>query len=141
MEDTYENAYTEVLEIIKYLPKEEREKIPQNEIEYFEKNKNYNYIYSFSDSKHLRKTDIILIYLYRKYIASAEERNKINELLMINEKINSRQWKNQPIFKFKENSTDNDCKSLVVNKESTNVIIKMISKLKKFFIKYTKGKE
>ncbi len=141
MEDTYENAYAEVLEIIKYLPKEEREKIPQNEIEYFEKNKNYNYIYSFSDSKHLRKTDIILIYLYRKYIASAEERNKINELLMINEKINSRQWKNQPIFKFKENSTDNDCKSLVVNKESTNVIIKMISKLKKFFIKYTKGKE
>ena len=78
MEDTYENAYAEVLEIIKYLPKEEREKIPQNEIEYFEKNKNYNYIYSFSDSKHLRKTDIILIYLYRKYIASAEERNKIN---------------------------------------------------------------
>ena len=141
MEDTYENAYAEVLEIIKYLPKEEREKIPQNEIEYFEKNKNYNYIYSFSDSKHLRKTDIILIYLYRKYIASADERNKINELLMINEKINSRQWKNQPIFKFKENSTDNDCKSLVVNKESTNVIIKMISKLKKFFIKYTKGKE
>lgn len=141
MEDTYENAYAEVLEIIKYLPKEEREKIPQNEIEYFEKNKNYNYIYSFLDSKHLRKTDIILIYLYRKYIASAEERNKINELLMINEKINSRQWKNQPIFKFKENSTDNDCKSLVVNKESTNVIIKMISKLKKFFIKYTKGKE
>ena len=141
MEDTYENAYAEVLEIIKYLPKEEREKIPQNEIEYFEKNKNYNYIYLFSDSKHLRKTDIILIYLYRKYIASAEERNKINELLMINEKINSRQWKNQPIFKFKENSTDNDCKSLVVNKESTNVIIKMISKLKKFFIKYTKGKE
>lgn len=141
MEDTYENAYAEVLEIIKYLPKEEREKIPQNEIEYFEKNKNYNYIYSFSDSKHLRKTDIILIYLYRKYIASAEERNKINELLMINEKINSRQWKNQPIFKFKENSTDNDCKSLVVNKESTNVIIKMISKLKKFFIKDTKGKE
>lgn len=141
MEDTYENAYAEVLEIIKYLPKEEREKIPQNEIEYFEKNKNYNYIYSFSDSKHLRKTDIILVYLYRKYIASAEERNKINELLMINEKINSRQWKNQPIFKFKENSTDNDCKSLVVNKENTNVIIKMISKLKKFFIKYTKGKE
>ena len=123
------------------MPKEEREKIPQNESKYFEKNKNYNYIYSFSDSKHLRKTDIILIYLYRKYIASAEERNKINELLMINEKINSRQWKNQPIFKFKENSTDNDCKSLVVNKESTNVIIKMISKLKKFFIKYTKGKE
>ena len=141
MEDTYENAYAEVLEIIKYLPKEKREKKPPNEIDYVKKNKNYNYIYSFSDSKHLRKTDIILIYLYRKYIASAEERNKINELLMINEKINSRQWKNQPIFKFKENSTDNDCKSLVVNKESTNVIIKMISKLKKFFIKYTKGKE
>ena len=59
---------------------------------------------------------------------------------MINEKISNTHWENQPIFKVKEISHGNDCKSLVVNNENSSVIRKIIAKLKKFFIKYTKGK-
>lgn len=143
MEDTYENAYTEVLEIIKYMPKEEREKIPQSEIEYFEKNRNksYRYIYIFPESKHLRKTDIVLISLYRQYIANSKEKNKINELLWINEKNSNTKWKNQQIFNVEKSSKDNDCKALVNNNEKLSVIRKILARVKKFFVRYTKGKK
>ena len=42
----YANAYTEVLEILKYIPKEDYNKIPKNKIELYEtySNKNYNFI-------------------------------------------------------------------------------------------------
>lgn len=44
----YANAYTEVLEILKYIPKEDYNKIPKNKIELYEtySNKNYNFIYN-----------------------------------------------------------------------------------------------
>ena len=35
----YANAYTEVLEILKYIPKEDYNKIPKNKIELYETNK------------------------------------------------------------------------------------------------------
>ena len=39
MNNTYRRAYTELLEILKYLPQEEYEKIPKEKIEFYEKNK------------------------------------------------------------------------------------------------------
>ena len=50
MIDNYPKAYKEVLEIIKYLPKEEYERIPKEKIEFFEKNcdKEYNFIFDIS---------------------------------------------------------------------------------------------
>ena len=45
MSNNYEKAYTEVLEILKYLPKEEYEKIPEERIEIFKNNcaKDYSF--------------------------------------------------------------------------------------------------
>lgn len=140
MEDTYENAFTEVLEIIKYLPDEEKCKIPRNELEYFEdhKNKNYNFVYSFSESKHLRKTDIILISLFRKYIADSNEIDKIDELLKINEKIKDKQWDNKTIFKEKEKNSCDKEKALVLKIENKSIIKKIIDNLKKFLLNIRK---
>ena len=43
----YANAYAEVLEILKYVSKEEYDKIPHSKIELFETNKNENYVFKY----------------------------------------------------------------------------------------------
>ena len=43
--NTYARAYTEILEIIKYFPKEEYAKIPKEKIEFYRKNMDTNYNY------------------------------------------------------------------------------------------------
>ncbi len=87
MEDTYANAYVEILEILKYVPVNEIEKIPKKEIEFFERNKNVNYQYDYNvdNSVTLRKTDAIIVNLYKKYFSNEEENKKIDELLFLNE--------------------------------------------------------
>ena len=88
-QDAYECSYVEVLEILKFIPREEFNKIPKDLIEFYEKNKdkNYKYRYNFNSPKTLKETDIILINLYRNYIASDEIKKKIEKILSINELI------------------------------------------------------
>lgn len=83
----YSKSYTEVCEILKVIPKYELEKIPQEEIEFFEKNKdeNYKYSYDYANPKTLRKTDAIIIHLYQKYIANDSEKNEIEKRLKQND--------------------------------------------------------
>ena len=47
MDKKYAKAYTEVIEILKHIPKEEYDKIPETEIQFYENNcdKNYKYVY------------------------------------------------------------------------------------------------
>ena len=75
MNSTYSCSYVEVLEILKHIPKEDYEKIPKEKIEFYKKNvdKNYVYIYDSIAPKTLRKTDAILINLYKNYIAKEEK--------------------------------------------------------------------
>lgn len=86
MNDTYECSYVEVLEILKYIPKEEYDKIPKELIEFFEKNmdKSYKYTYNPASHKTLRKTDAIIVSLYKEYIASDDEKKQIEKRLMQN---------------------------------------------------------
>ena len=87
MNNTYACSYVEVLEILKHIPKEDYKKIPKEKIEFYEKNKasNYVYIYNSIEPKTLRKTDIILMNLYKNYIAKTDEKRKIEEILRLNE--------------------------------------------------------
>ena len=81
----YAKAYTELLEILKYFSKESLEKLPKENIEMYnlEKDKNYNFTYNKQlelDEQNVSKLTIILIAnLYIQYLASEEERNKIKE--------------------------------------------------------------
>ncbi len=88
MNDTYRCSYVEVLEILKHIPKKDYEKIPKEKIEFYKNNmdKNYRYIYDEISPKTLRKTDTILINLYKNYIATAEEKIKIEQILKLNER-------------------------------------------------------
>ena len=88
----YPKAYVEVLEIINSLSAEEYSKIPEEEIEFFERNKDENYAFSFDETKSLNEQDFsseakaIIVLLFQKYFATEEENERINNLLDENEK-------------------------------------------------------
>ena len=109
MNDTYECSYVEVLEILKYIPKEEYDKIPKELIEFFEKNKekSYQYIYNPALPKTLRKTDAIIVNLYKNYIANDDEKEQIEKRLMENyekaETEKRRKYNPDDLFKKKQN--------------------------------------
>lgn len=91
VENTYENAYTEILEILKFFPDEVLRKIPKDVILFFKKNcnKGYNYKYDFTNPVYLRKTEVLIVMLYKNYIATQDEKKNIEEILIINGKINN----------------------------------------------------
>ena len=88
----YQNAYKEVLEIIKFLPKKDFEKIPREKIEYFEKNQNANHEFKFEVSKPLesqnisRETNAIILNLFHDYFLDNKQKVKLKEMLYYNEK-------------------------------------------------------
>lgn len=73
MDDRYNLACTEILEILKYLPKEDLRKIPQKEVDFFENNKAKNYVFtfnedlSFEEQSLLPETQTIIVQLYKDY--------------------------------------------------------------------------
>ena len=47
----YANAYSEVLEILKYISIEDYNKIPKEKIELFKTNANYDYSFKYNQNK------------------------------------------------------------------------------------------
>lgn len=81
--DSYEKAYTEVLEVLNYIPEEEKNLVPSNLFEAFQKNADKNYIYhidtnlSFDKQNLLNETKAILAVLFRDYWATDYQREQI----------------------------------------------------------------
>ena len=76
----YANAYTEVLDILKHISKEDYEKIPKSKIKVFEENSNKNYNFTYDENKTLDEqnvseiTKVIIAILFREYWATKEQR-------------------------------------------------------------------
>ena len=135
MNNTYSCSYVEVLEILKHIPKEDYIKIPEEKIEFYKNNmdKNYIYIYNPIMPKTLRKTDAILINLYKNYIAKEDEKQKINQILKLNEmkEEQEKQKKFSPNNIF-NNHVENENTILVVEHKET-MLKKIINKIKRIF--------
>lgn len=92
MDNKYAKAYTEILELIKYLPENEYNKIPSEKIDFYEKNKDKEYKFIFNPDKPIeeqitsRETNAIIIQLFRDYFASESQKEKLKELLKTNDK-------------------------------------------------------
>ena len=77
------NSYTEVLEIINSMLPQDKEKIPKKLIDAFEKNKNSDYNFYFDinapleSQKIMPKTQLILAVIFRDYLASEVQKEKI----------------------------------------------------------------
>ncbi len=83
MERKYPKAYREVIEILKYVPKESVDKIPKVVIETFENNMDKEYTFfidvskSFEEQELLEETKAILANIFRDYWATTYQRERI----------------------------------------------------------------
>ena len=85
------NAYTQLLEILKYIPEEDYEKIDKDELKYLEQNANPNLSFDYNPDIDLNNQNVstltkyLIIILYKKYWATEEQKAKIMELEKRNE--------------------------------------------------------
>lgn len=79
----YSNAYSEVLEILKYISVEDYKKIPKSKIEIFQKNANKDYIFKYTPEKTLDEQNVskrakaIIGLLFRDYWSTERQRDMI----------------------------------------------------------------
>lgn len=91
MNNTYSKAYTEVLEIIRHFSEEEYNKIPEEKIDFFEKNKDKDYNFKIDPDLDLAEQNIsqnanaILVALFRDYFATDKQKETLNNLLHQNQ--------------------------------------------------------
>lgn len=83
MEETYEKACTEVIELLKFFPKESVEKIPKKELEVYLLKRDKSYVYkvdktkTFEEQKMSNKTKAIFANIFKKYWATDYQRERI----------------------------------------------------------------
>lgn len=144
----YANAYTEVYEILSCLNNEEYLKIPEELIEVFEENRNLEYEYEINDEQDLSKQPMlkeskaILLNLFRDYLATPEQNQKIKQWLQAdrvyleNQKQKQKQYNNNVFENNKKYEKINNEESktilpVVIKKQS--IFYRIINKLKSFF--------
>lgn len=139
--NTYEKAYTEVLEIIKHFPEEEYFKIPIEKIEFYKNNmdKNYNFKINpeidLSEQNISKEANAIIVSLFMDYYATEEQKFKIKKILESNriKEEESKREKYNPdnIFK-KSDKIENSNVSFSEN----NINTAMIEYKETFFTKF-----
>ena len=150
MEDNYKKAYKEVVEILKFVSKENVDKIPKEMLDMFEEeqDKEYNFkvdtTKSFEEQLLLEETKAIFSNIFRDYWANDYQRKVIIE----KENMDRIKWEeekydpkdlcknNQKNFK-KQNTNDKvDVNLTVIKKENSfkKLIDKIFKSLKKKFL-------
>ena len=133
----YANAYTEVYEILSCLNKEEYSKIPEELIEVFEENRNLDYEYEVNDEQDLSKqpmlkeTKAILLNIFRDYLATPEQSQKIKQWLQADREYLEKQSKE----KYSSNVFENRIKKEKANIEKSNTLVPIEFKRKTIFQK------
>lgn len=128
----YSVAITEVLYILKYLPKDMTANIPTNFLNFLNENSIPDYKHDFDLSKGLdnvrlkHKTKILLAIIYRNYICSEQERLDYDKILLQNE--------NEYQIKLKEKyNTDNIFKETKTSDDNNNDINQLVIYKKSYF--------
>ncbi len=83
--------YNEILELLKFIPSYDCLKIPDEKIEFFKTFSVEDYDFKIEDintANVSREAYAIYTSLYRDYIATAEEKSRIDEILLLNQKRN-----------------------------------------------------
>ena len=111
------NAYTEVYTVLQDLDEEEYKKIPPEVIKAIEKNRNPEYYFELDEDLELKEqtllpqTKAILFNLFRDYLATPEQKEKI--IKMQNEErtkieLKKKQMYNSEIFPNEESRTEEE---------------------------------
>ena len=147
VDNKYAIAYSEVLEILKHIPKEDYNKIPNNEIELFESYADNNYTFNYDTSKTLEEQNVsditkgIIILLFRDYWATEIQRNKIiakqnYDRMKLEEK--KKEKYNVDIFKNRNNdkqklNIENTTKEVAMVEYKESIFKRIINKIKTIF--------
>lgn len=92
MTDTYAQAYVEILEIIRNMDQDYKDKIPKKLLDFFEKNKDSSYKYNIDEINEnqnvafSQKTIDLLAMLELKYLATETEKELLKQALDENDK-------------------------------------------------------
>ena len=140
---TYNMAYAEVLEILKYLPESELKNIPKEEIKFLEINMDKNYRFVINPEKALeeqnisRKANAILTVYFKKYFTNDIQKQKLNEILTRNQQIveNEARKKHNPEEIFKKNSSEGLENNTQLAQYKKSIFKRIIEKIKHFFKK------
>ena len=122
LNEKYSIAYSEVLEILKHISKEDYEKIPKSKIELYKANANKDYVFNYNPTKTLDEQNVskiakgIIAILFRDYWATPEQREKIirkqnNDRIQI--EMEKAKKYNPDVFKANKNKEEVKNKSLV----------------------------
>ena len=141
------NAYTEVYTILEDLNEEEYNKIPPEIIETIKANRNEQYNYELDDEVELKEqpmlpeTKAILFNLFRDYLATPEQKQKIikmqNEERQKNEEKKKQNYCNINMFERELNemysniNSTEDLHPEIIKKE--NILKKLINLIKRCF--------
>ena len=142
MENNYHKAYVEVLEVLKYIPKEDFEKVPKDIIETLENKKDMEYKYklnkdvAFENQILMKETKAILANFFRDYWATPEQRNAIKE------KERKEEWEEEQnkikidydaVFKRNTNKAPTKKETQIIVKEEKKWYEKFVDWIKNIF--------
>lgn len=146
----YTDAFTQVYVILNELDDEEYEKIPPEVVDAIKKNRNKEYEFEIDESIELKDNNLLpearalLFKIYRDYLASEGQRQKI--LKLQNEErrkmeLKKQQQYNPDVFVNKKPKIESELETMM-NQQHTNltpykesIFKKIIQKIKKIFIK------
>ena len=139
------NAYSEVYTILQELNEEEYIKIPPEVIEAIRENRNLEYDYELDNEHELKdqtmlpETKAILFIIFRDYLATSDQKNKIirmkNEERQKNE-LKKRQRYNIDIFnKENRNVVQKEHETVQMVEYKENIFMRILNKIKKFFLR------
>ena len=148
MNDNYPKAYKEIIEILKYVPQESVEKIPDEMINMFKTkmDKSWNFIVDinkpFEEQELLEETKAIFANIFRDYWATPYQKERIEtqekyELNKIEEE-KRKIYNPDDIFKKNkvqkdEESLKDDVQNLPIEVKKENFFIKLLKFFKKRF--------
>jgi len=142
--ENFPNAYKEVYEILKYVPKEDISKIPQEFLKLIKKNMNKSYDFKINENidfieeqEIMQETKTILAYIFLNYWANDVQKETIkkkfkNDILEAENK--RRELYNVDVFKNKNKTNENKTEKLeMIVYKKENIFIKIFNKIKRFF--------
>ena len=137
----FADASSELIEILKYLPQNEVEKVPQKLRSFFTKVANKNYVTKIDPNKSMQEQEIkektkdLITVLYRNYWCNEDERTSLDKKLIENDKkyeeMLRKKYNSENIFGVKEKVTEEYKEEIKEEKE-------LIENTTQEMIKYTK---
>lgn len=108
--DSYAQACKQVIALLDRLPDADRRKIPDEVYEFYKKNMDTSFEWEYDDTLPLeeqdllRKTNAIMIIIFRDYFATSKQKEQLEIILEKNDKIIKKRQYEEMIKK--EQSTD-----------------------------------